>query len=72
MLLRRCEDRILINVGDGGQERGDIAHRDCLKTNSDAQRSFPTDDIDEEERAHDGRDEFDDTEDRGCEKPVST
>lgn len=53
---------------DGGQVGSDEAHGDGLKGDADAERAFATDDVDQEERADDGRDELDDSEDGGCEE----
>ena len=54
--------------GDGGQESGDVGHGEELEPDADAEGPFAADDVDEEEGADEGGDEFDDAKDRGREE----
>lgn len=64
MFLRGAEDFAAFDVEDADdcEEDCDVHHRDCLASDADSERAFAAYDVDEEEGADDGGDEFDDLE----------
>ena len=64
MLLACGElEALLFKTRDSGKEGGDVGHGECLETDTDAQTSLTANNINQEEGAHDGSNELDNTED---------